>query len=351
MSFYDGTKLLSMKDINGQRPEIFISTSNRSAGKTTYFGKMVFNKFVKKKEKFILLYRYKYELSNVSEKYFKQLKELFFHSYSMMDKPVANNVFRELFTSSHPKQEPVSCGYAVAINSADSIKKYSHLLSDATSIIFDEFQSETNSYAEDEVTKFISLHTSLARGGGKQVRYLPVYMISNPVTLLNPYYTELGISHRIQSNTKFLKGDGFVLEQGFNESASKAQQESAFNRAFSSNKYIDYSSQAVYLNDNKVFIDKPKGNSRYICTLIYKGKHFAVREYYEDGLLYCDTSVDVNYPYKIAVTTSDHDINRCMLKSPNNIGTILMLRNYFESGLFRFKNLEAKECLMVAISY
>ena len=37
--FYDGTKLLSLKDINGNTPEIYISTSNRSAGKTTYFNR------------------------------------------------------------------------------------------------------------------------------------------------------------------------------------------------------------------------------------------------------------------------------------------------------------------------
>ena len=34
--YYNGSKLLSLKDINKQTPEIFISTSNRSAGKTTF---------------------------------------------------------------------------------------------------------------------------------------------------------------------------------------------------------------------------------------------------------------------------------------------------------------------------
>ena len=29
--FYDGTKLLSMMDINGNKPEIYMCTSNRSA--------------------------------------------------------------------------------------------------------------------------------------------------------------------------------------------------------------------------------------------------------------------------------------------------------------------------------
>ena len=43
--YYDGTKLLSLMDINGKRPEIYISTSNRSAGKTTYFNRFFVNRF------------------------------------------------------------------------------------------------------------------------------------------------------------------------------------------------------------------------------------------------------------------------------------------------------------------
>lgn len=347
--YYDGTKLLSMKDINGNKPEIYISTSNRSGGKTTYFSRMLVNRFLKKKEKFGYLVRFKYEMPNADKRFFNQIKQLFFPHTEMTEKPLANGIIRELFISQNPKEEPRSCGYVFAINSADQIKKYSHLLSDITSIMFDEFQSENNQYCEDEVKKFISIHTSIARGGGKQVKYLPVYMISNPVTILNPYYASLGISHRIQSNTKFLRGDGFVLEQGFNKSASEAQKLSAFNRAFAGNSYVEYASEAVYLNDNKVFIEKPTGANQYICTLKFKGKEFAVRHYVNEYVMYCDTSFDENFPTRIAVTTNDHAINTCMLRS--NAGIIMLLRDYFESGAFRFKNLEAKEALMTAISY
>ena len=52
--FYDGTKLLSLKDINGNTPEIYISTSNRSAGKTTFFNKLCFNKYLKNGEEFMI---------------------------------------------------------------------------------------------------------------------------------------------------------------------------------------------------------------------------------------------------------------------------------------------------------
>lgn len=45
--YYDGTKLLSMKDINGLKPELFLCTTNRSGGKTTYFGRLLINRFLK----------------------------------------------------------------------------------------------------------------------------------------------------------------------------------------------------------------------------------------------------------------------------------------------------------------
>ena len=35
--FYDGTKLLSMKDLNNDQPEIYLTTGNRSIGKTSSF--------------------------------------------------------------------------------------------------------------------------------------------------------------------------------------------------------------------------------------------------------------------------------------------------------------------------
>ena len=57
--YYDGTKLLSLKDLNGRTPEIYICTSNRSAGKTTFFNRYLIKKFKNNGEKFLLLYRYK----------------------------------------------------------------------------------------------------------------------------------------------------------------------------------------------------------------------------------------------------------------------------------------------------
>lgn len=342
-NYYDGTKLLSLTDINGNRPEIYMCTTNRTGGKTTYFGRLVVNRFLDKREKFGLLYRYNYELDDCAEKFFKDIGELFFNGYTMTSKKRAKGIYHELYLNGEP------CGYAVSINSADQVKKNSHFFSDVKRLIFDEFQSESNTYCPNEIKKFISVHTSMARGQGEQNRYLPVYMLSNPVSIINPYYVELGISSRLTDETRFLRGDGFVLEQGFVESAADAQKSSGFNKAFARNNYVAYSSESVYLNDNKAFVDRPQGVGRYMATLKYNSQTYGIREFAEAGVIYCDDRADETFPLKITVTTDDHELNYVMLK--RNDLFLFNLRYYFERGCFRFKDLRCKEAVLKSLSY
>lgn len=342
-NYYDGTKLLSLMDINGNKPELYLVTTNRTGGKTTYFSRLLVNKFKNGQGKFMLLYRFNYELDDCADKFFKDINTLFFSGSTMTSKRKAKGIYHELFLDN------VSCGYAVSLNSADQLKKYSHLFSDVNRMLFDEFQSETNHYCSDEVKKLLSIHTSVARGQGEQIRYVPVYMLSNPVSLINPYYVAMNISQRLSSEVKFLKGDGFVLEQGYNDSASKMQTQSGFNRAFANNYYVSYSTQATYLNDNKSFIEKPNGKSRYLGTLKYNGKEYGLREFAEIGIIYCDDKPDTTYPFKLTVTTDDHEINYVMLHRHDLF--INQMRWFFDRGCFRFKDLLCKEVILKALSY
>lgn len=341
--YYDGARLLSLMDINGKKPEIYICTSNRSAGKTTFFSRMIVNRYKKTGAKFMLLYRFNYELDECADKFFKDIRTLFFPDDIMASVRRANGIFHELFLNNKP------CGYAVALNNADTLKKYSHFFSDVSCMMFDEFQSETDHYCPCEVNKFVSIHMSVARGQGQQVRYVPVYMVGNPITLLNPHYVAMGISDRLREETKFLRGNGYVLEQGFNASASNAQSESGFMAAYSNTSYAAYGAQGIYLNDNYAFIETPVGRSSYVMTLKYKGENYAVRMFSELGIVYCDKKPDITYPFKVSVTTDDHNKNYVMLKQFER--QINMLRYFFERGCFRFKDLQCKEVIMAAISY
>ena len=348
-TYYDGTKLLSLKDLDGNTPEIFMVTSNRTAGKTTYFNKLVFNKKKKKGSKFMLVYRFKYELDDCANKFFKDIQGLFFQEYELFSKKMATGIYHELFTRKLGEENALSCGYAISLNSADQLKKLSHFFSDTDCMLFDEFQSETNSYCPNEVEKFVSIHKTVARGQGKMNRYVPVYMCANPVTILNPYYVEMDISSRLTSDVKFLRGHGFVLEQGYNEAADLAQKESGFNAAFSKNRYIAYASEGSYLNDSMAFIEQPNGKARYLATIRFKGSDYGIRSFDSIGIIYCDNRPDNTYPNKIAVTTDDHNINYVMLK--NNEMFIANMRFFFEQGCFRFKDLKCKEAVLKLLSY
>lgn len=346
--FYDGTKLLSLKDLNGNTPEIFMCTTNRNGGKTTYFSRWLVNRFLKYGEKFCLVYRFNYELDNVADKFFKDINTLFFPEYNMRSKRQSDGIYHELYIGKNEEDEK-NCGYAIALNSADQIKKNSHFFSDVVRMLFDEFQSETNHYCPEEVKKFLSVHTSIARGQGKQVRYVPVIMIANPVSILNPYYVAMNITTRLNDNTNFLRGNGFVLEQGFVESASEQQKMSGFNQAFASESYTNYAGQGVYLNDNLAFVEKPEGKSRYLCTIKYNNAEYGIRQYMEAGVIYCDNHPDLTHPSKLAITTEDHNINYVMLKA--NEMFLLNLRYYFDKGCFRFKDLRCKEAVLKMLSY
>lgn len=348
--FYDGTKLLSLKDINGNLPEIYMAVGTRTAGKTTYFRRLVFNKYIKKKQKFIVLVRWGYQLDDIEESFFKDIRNLFFPFLTMTSQPIINGKFKELFVHPNGQEELKElCGYAIPINDAGIVKENSHFFTDADCMIFDEFQNIDNHYCPDEIKKFRSIHTSIARGGGKQIRYLPVYMMANTVSLLNPYYTAMGISIRLQPNTKFLKGTGYVLEVTYNENASKLMKESGFNQAWVDDDVLQHEANNKYLNDNFAFVEKMDGVSRYLCTLKYNNKEYAIRSYDEKGIIYCDGNSDKTFPVKYCVTTDDHEINYVMLK--NNDFFFAKLRYFFKMGCFRFKDIQCKEAVINTLSY
>ena len=346
--YYDGTKILNLLDLNKQKPEVYFVTTNRSAGKTTWFSRYMVKRFLQHGEKFMLLYRYSYELDGVADKFFKDIHGLFFPSYIMTNK--THKMYTELFIQPcDNSSDPVSCGYAVALNTAENVKKLSHLFSDVSRMFMDEFQSETNKYCSDEIIKFQSIHTSVARGQGSHVRYVPVIMCANAITLLNPYFMVYGVTKRLKADTKFLRGDGFVLESGYVESAAQAQATSAFNRALSDSKYVAYSTQNIYLHDNYAFIDTPSGRGIYRATVKYMDSMYSIVEYPNAGIVYVSNSVDTTFPVRISVTTDDHNINYVMLQQFTWL--IKVMRWYFEKGCMRFKNLECREALISMIKY
>lgn len=96
--YYDGTKLLSLKDADGNKPEIYLCVGNRTAGKTVFFKRLCLNNFIQGKGKFVLLYRFNYELSSCADMFFRDIRPLFLKMENSQQDLLQKDFFTNYFT-------------------------------------------------------------------------------------------------------------------------------------------------------------------------------------------------------------------------------------------------------------
>lgn len=341
-TYYDSTKLLTLTDLYGRKPEIYMVCGNRTAGKTFNFKRLLLNKFVKRGEKFCWIVRYSYEMENIANAFMADIGPKKFPGKIMTQKPCVKKVYDELFLDGE------SCGYCVPLNKADTIKKYSAPLSDVSIMYMDEFQAENNTtYCSQEVSKFMGLHTSIARGGESHVRYVPVFMSSNSFSLFNPYFNALGVTRRMQYGAKFIRGDGWILEMNFNEEASNEYLESAFARAFANNGvtrlYNNYQASAEFVRDSKSFIRNVDGPKTCIFRIVYNGINYGLWSSEKHNCYYFSKKFDPGYS---AITFSDNDHSEKILYVNRRSPLIKRLLEYFNLGLVYFEDIDCKNMFM-----
>ena len=341
--YYDGNKLLNMLDINKNKPEILISNTNRSAGKTTYYTHFMLKRFFKKKEMFAFIVRNKNEIYDYWKGAFSSVSELYYKKYEVMQKNQKDLLFSSIYIREKGTDEWLKCGYIFQLKNVDALKKFSNLFANVHYVLFDEFQTESNTYLTNEIEHFLSLKTSISRGNGYQSRIVRFILCSNSCSLINPYFVELGISSRLTKKTKYMRGSGWVLERITNESAKQAQQESIFNTAFCHNSYLTYANENVYLDDD-IFVEKMNGKSRYVCTIKSEKAYYCIRYFDDSNVYYVDENVDYDFPIKLVSSKNLHDSDFVL---DNNVKSMInCLKVVFEKGLFRFKNLQTKNAVI-----
>ena len=338
--YYDGTKLLSKKDLDGETPEIYICTGNRTAGKSYFFKRYLVDQFVRdNSKKFLVIYRKRDEMGNAISAFFEDIKsdKAFTRllKFEYKEKSEMSGAYQIWYLNG------VEMGFATYINAAEKIKRASARFIDVQAIFFDEMQSEIYAYVENEVSKFISIHTSVARGHGKQSRYVPCILIGNSASVANPYFVSLGVSDRFIPQAKFIRGNGWVAEFAQNESAAKALKESRFNVAFKSSKYIQYASENTFLLDYTNFIEKLSlKNSTFLWHFLVEEKHIGCWYLETEGVFYFTKKFDPSQK-AIALTKNDHDKNTLYM-----VISVDRLRQSFDRGEVRFETLEISNLII-----
>lgn len=348
-NFYDGSKLLATLDKNGDKPELFIVCSRvRGPGKTFWFTRKLLDDFMENKTaKFVLLCRTKLELGSLAAGMFKSMMSIHYPDWTMSEKVQMKGVYSNIYIESGngEDREVLHCGYCIPLNACDQIKRISSLFSDSVQGYFDEFQPEDkNTYLSDEVSKFLSIHTSIARGEGKSRRYYPFYFSSNTVSINNPYFISLKLNRQIQPNCKMFRGEGFVFQKAENPGLVQEHAETGMAKAFSSEKYIDYSDNS-WLNDSYSCIEKPKnwGRAMYVCSLISGEIKLGVKYYPNVMLYYVDYGVDKSHPKVFNIKYDNMEPNIPLIRGSM---TMIKLKESMERGIVRFKDLRCKSICM-----
>lgn len=351
-----------MSDIDGNKPEMFVSLSPRGPGKTTGWSRVLMQYFfgadlphLKRDEgsgKFVLLVRWKYQVADAAAGRLTTSVNLWYPDYRIVTQLKDGGSYGDIFLVNGDEKEHI--GYTIPINKADRVREISSFFYDVDHMWLDEMIPEYGGYVPKEVEKFMSIVTSIARGGGSARRYLPVYMSGNLISTTNRYFSSMvatsqhgspSLSRAIPKNAKRFAGPGYVFQRFENNDVIKEQQAAGISRAFAGLNQSAISNDWAF--DQTAGIVRPTpdwGPMTYVATLKHTNQTYSLRRYSECGLMHISTKVDSSSPFVYRLTIDDHP-NIPMLRG-KGIGPII--RRAIESGTMTYEN---QDCYEVALEF
>lgn len=296
----------------------------RGVGKTYGCKEWAIKDFLKNRNQFVYVRRYKEELKK-SDKFFEDIKINFPGHEFKVNKP---NFYID----------GELAGTCIALSTA-KIEK-STPFPRVNKIIFDEFILDKgfHRYLPDEVTNFLELYSTIAR-----LRDVKVMFLSNALTFTNPYFIYFDI--QVPYGTNFRSENDILIEVVKNDEYTKVAGETRFSQIIKNTPYYDYSVNNKFLRDTNTFIERKSEHSKFVFTLVYKGEKYGVWIDYTKGLEYVSKDYDPNSKAVYAITTDDHTPNTMLLKGHKSVLVESFIK-YYKLGLVRFESVNIKNICM-----
>lgn len=318
--YYDLTKILSYNAF------INFLIGERGVGKTYSTSKFVVKQFINKGYEFAYIRRYKTEVKKAVPKFFEPL--------------VKNNEFEghKLSTSGDKFYiDGKVAGYSMTLSTAQDLKSTN--FSNVKYLIFDEFIIEEGQkhYLRNEVENFLGLVETIAR-----MRDVIIFMLGNAVTVVNPYFLYFDITLPYNTDIKTYK-DGVILVQYMkNEVYREAKKQTKFGKLIEGTEYSNYAIDNSFRLDNKDFIEKKSGSSRYAFGIKFKGAIYGIWFDYTLGKIF----VSENYMdngQMFACSLEDHTPNTMLLSAVKNYASWKQFVNNYRLGNVYYENVKIKQ--------
>ena len=124
----------------------------------------------------------------------------------------------------------------------------------------------------NEVVIFLNLIETIAR-----MRDIKVFMLANPANIYtNPYFLYFNLQLPFNSDIKLFKDNLILLQYMKNEEYREAKKQTKFGKLVAGTSFEDYAINNKALNENKNFIEKKHGTSKFSFAFIYNNKTFGV---------------------------------------------------------------------------
>lgn len=294
----------------------------RSNGKTYGALEYCVKRFIKNKEQFIYLRRYKQEIKNLDTLFDPLIKnhpdwniKVKGRKFYFNDKPMG---------FAHPLSQTV---IQASISTPD-----------VWWIIFDEFLLAPGNYRylTDEVNSYL-LHFWLTVSRYRNVK---IIFIANAYSIVNPYFLELGI----KMENGIYKDDEILAVMTGSEKHKEDVLQTRSAKILTKTAYADFAIDNKFKLDDTSFVLEKTPESRYKFDMKYEGLQVGVWLDYQEMVYYISRKCSVNGKNSIIYALSNTDLQGSTLYAKNVRG-IFNLENiakFYRKGKLYFEDLEIK---------
>lgn len=311
-------------------------TGMRGGGKT--YGALLYgiedvylkNKKRGKLSQFLYLRRMKTELEKLTTSRGGRL-------FKAVEKEYPDHVFKAESDVLYMDKEVI--GYAQALSTGSLLK--SNPMPNVDLIIFDEFIIDnrgTYHYLPNEVTKFLDLYETVARG-----RDVKVVFLANAVTVTNPYFDYFNLNKPANGKIqRFGESKEILVENYVSPALSVMKKKTRFGSIISGTEYSDYAYDNEWLLDNYDFVEKKNQRCRYFMTLLYKDNVIGIWHDPKQWLYFVSNDVEKQCEIVYSVTLDDHTPNVMLFRAGKKMGWLKRLVEAYECGAVRYESMKLK---------
>ena len=317
----------------------------RGGGKSYGAKKRCIDNFIKNKEQFGYIRRFKDDLKKPMEQFFKDIE----WEYPDYEMKIDGDKFLIRLKPADEKEkwsENDIAGYGFTLSTADNKKSISY--PKITTLFFDEFLLEEGSqrYLRNEPRKLLNLYETVARPGTGHPRVI-LFMVANTITVTNPYflYFDLKLPKNTDKNGKMIwrhPKKSMIVEIVDGDKLAEAKKQSEFGGIIEGTDYAPYSLENKFLLDDETFIEKKTPKARYYLTFVYKDNKFGLWVDASISKMFVSKDIDPSNPFIYSLTLKDHTPNTMLLKSKGrNTRFGYFIENY-KIGNVRFEDMNTK---------